>query len=144
VSRPLPRVTRRLCRDLAIRAALVCLVVSRATSWCNPCAESSTPAQSRVPQLRAPPCAAARHRPCACVRPHPSNRDPAISTRFDLSQPQPPDRSHPIGSHGLDRSKRQVKPRRTGQPSPTPPPFCKRNPDLSLFHAYALPQFKSN
>jgi hypothetical protein len=60
-------------------------------------------------------------RPRACVHTQPSNVEPTVHICSDPGQPV----SVPVNTAMHC-------------------PFCKRNPDLPLFHAYGLPQFKSN
>jgi hypothetical protein len=126
---PPRRDARRPRRDLAVRAALGCFAVARASPWCGPRVQSSTPARSRAAPASPPPSTAARRRTCACLHPQPSDRDLTISAQFDPSQPPPPvlavgSRSN--GSDLADRGQYWSNPTRSS-------PFCKETPKLLSF-----------
>jgi hypothetical protein len=126
---PPRRAARRPRRDLAVRAALSYFTVACASPWCRLRVQSSTPARSRAAPASPPPSTATCRRPCACVRPQPSDRDPTISARFDPSRPPPPvpvigSRSN--GSDLADRGQYRSNPTRSS-------PFCKETPKLLSF-----------
>jgi hypothetical protein len=100
--------------------ASVEFVVALASPWCKPHARSCSVDRIRASSLERRFSAAAR-RLRACVRAQPSDLEPTAQICSDPSQPL----SVPVNTAFHH-------------------PFCKRNPDLPLFHAYALPQFKSN
>jgi hypothetical protein len=131
---PPRRAARRPRRDLAVRAALGCFAVARASPWCHPRVQSSTPARSRAAPASLPPSTAARRRPCACVRPQPSDRDPTISARFDPGQPPPPVSAVRSRSNGS----KSTRPGQSGQ-TPRAPAVLRKPPKFSGIHRYTLP-----
>jgi hypothetical protein len=123
------RAAHRPRRILAVRAALGCFAVARASPWCRPRVQSSTLARSRAAPASPPPSTAARRRLCACMRPQPSDRDPTISARFDPSQPPP---LVPVVGSRSNRSNLAGRGQYRSNPTRSSP-FCKETPKLLSF-----------